>query len=134
MSNNNNALIAIAAAATALAAAATALVSGANPAPSSTSEAEPPQEEATAPTRRRGRPPGSTTAPAETKPEPAAEPEAEKPVGKTLDELRALIEPLVKSGQGDEVKKVISKYAPKLSEIEAKDHAAFAKDIEALNM
>lgn len=137
MSTNNNALIAIAAAATALAAAATALVSGekttcgnTNPAP--TPDAEPVQEEAPAPTKRRGRPPGNA-APAET----AAEPEPEKkPVGKTLDELREAIRPLVVQGgeQQAEVKKVIAKYAPKLSEIDPKDHAAFLKDIEALNM
>lgn len=130
---NNNALIAIAAAATALAAAATALVSGdnscGNVAATPSTDDAPAQDEAPAPAKRRGRPPGGA-APAETKPEP----EAEQKVGKTLEELRALIEPLVKGGQGDEVKKVIAKYAPKLSEIDPKDHAAFSKDIEALSM
>lgn len=133
---NNNALIAIAAAATALAAAATALVSGdnscGNAAAIPTADAEPAPEETQAPTKRRGRPPGSA-APAETKAEAPAE-EEKKPAGKTIEELRSLIEPLVKDGQGDDVKKVIAKYAPKLSEIDPKDHAAFLKDIEALNM
>lgn len=139
MANNNNALIAIAAAATALAAAATALVSsGDNPCgnaatPTPAADDTPAQEEVTTPAKRRGRPPGTSAPVVDVKPEPETEVE-KKPVGKTIEELRALIEPLVKSGQGDDVKKVIAKYAPKLGEIEPKDHAAFAKDIEALNM
>lgn len=141
---NKEALIAIAASATALAAAATALVSGetatpTNKRPEPSTDEAPQQEETPAPTtRRRGRP--AAVAPAATE---EATPEEEAPAkpaapaketGKTLDELRALIEPLVKAGQGDDVKKVITKYAAKLSEIEAKDHNAFQKDIEALSM
>lgn len=132
---NNNALIAIAAAATALAAAATALVSGDNScgnAAALSADDAPVQEETPAPAKRRGRPPG-TTAPAEAKAEAPAE-EEKKVVGKTIEELRSLIEPLVKGGQGDDVKKVIAKYAPKLGEIDPKDHGAFQKDIEALSM
>jgi len=83
----------------------------------------------------------------ETPAEPAAEPEKteEKPAepetpvtgGKTYEELKALIEPLVKGGQGAEVKKLIAKYDPESSPssiktMPAKNHAAFEKDIEAL--
>ncbi len=145
---NNNALIAIAAAATALAAAATALVSGAEvttcatlPPAASTDDAPPQQEEAPAPTKKRGRPPGTAAptpeAPAPTDAvKPESEPEAKKPevTGMSLEELQALIKPLIEDGQGADVKKVITKYATKLAEIDAKDHAAFAKDIQALSM
>lgn len=138
MANNNNALIAIAAAATALAAAATALVSGDNSCgnaatPTPAADDTPAQEEVTTPTKRRGRPPGTAAPVVDVKPEPeaAAEPE---PTGMKLEELQALIKPLIEEGKGAEVKKVISKYAPKLSEIAAKDHKAFSKDIEALSM
>jgi len=83
----------------------------------------------------------------ETPAEPAAEPEKteEKPAepetpvtgGKSYEELKALIEPLVKGGQGAEVKKLIAKYDPESSPssiktMPAKNHAAFEKDIEAL--
>ncbi len=80
----------------------------------------------------------------ETKVEPAPAPEPEKPKvtgGKTLDELRALINPLVLKARGPEVKAVLNKYAPEghsgdytlalLSE-RPDTHAAFAADIEAL--
>lgn len=98
---------------------------------------------------RRGRPPGSTNAalpvtetPAEpephpTKPEPPAKPEGSK----TLDELRALIKPLILATRGEEVKAVLNKFAPKdhsgdytlslLSE-RPETHAEFVKEIEAL--
>lgn len=71
--------------------------------------------------------------PAETPAEPAEEPTG----GKTYDELRAIIEPIVKDGKGPEVKKVIGKYAPGgggLKELEKtpQHHAAFEKDIAAL--
>lgn len=59
--------------------------------------------------------------------------EAEE-TGKTYDELRALIAPIVKDGQGEEVKKVIAKYSETgLKGMEAKHHAAFEKDIQALS-
>ncbi len=143
---NNNVLIAIAAAATALAAAATALVSGsqepvrATPAPAaSTDDAPPQQEEAPAPVKRRGRPPVAAApapeAPAETPVEKKEDTKAEPAVtGMTLEQLQALIKPLIEEGQGAAVKQVINKYAPKLADMEAKDHAAFAKDIQALSM
>lgn len=137
MANNNNALIAIAAAATALAAAATALVSGDNScgsvAATPAADDTPAQDEAPAPTKRRGRPPGTSAPVVDVKPEPEAEVEPE-PTGMKLEELQALIKPLIEEGKGTEVKKVISKYAPKLSEIAPKDHKAFSKDIEALSM
>lgn len=92
-----------------------------------------------APTRTRKPRGGNSTTPPPT-PEPEAEtpapdpePEAEKP-GKTYEELRALIEPFVKEGRGEEVKKVISKYsAGGLKTMEAKHHAAFEKDLAALS-
>jgi len=81
--------------------------------------------------------------PAQVEP-PAPVPEPEKPKvtgGKTLDELRALINPLVLKARGPEVKAVLNKYAPEghsgdytlalLSE-RPDTHAAFAADIEAL--
>lgn len=75
--------------------------------------------------------PAQEPAPAETaQPESPAEPEV---VGKTYEELRALIKPLVEGGQGAEVKQVIQKYAASLKEIQPKDHAAFEKDIAALS-
>jgi hypothetical protein len=74
-----------------------------------------------------------TPAPAETVAEPEALAEGG---GKTYDELRALIAPVVKDGQGEEVKKIIKKYAGEggsLKTLEAKHHAAFEKDIAALS-
>jgi hypothetical protein len=75
----------------------------------------------------------ATPAPAEAAAEPEAAAEGE---GKTYDELRALIAPVVKDGQGEEVKKIIKKYAGEgglLKTLEAKHHAAFEKDIAALS-
>jgi len=76
--------------------------------------------------------------------QPAPTPESEKPkAGKTLDELRALINPLVLKARGPEVKTVLNKYAPEghsgdytlaLLAERPDTHAAFAADIEALLM
>jgi hypothetical protein len=67
----------------------------------------------------------------ETVAEPAAAAEGE---GKSYEELRALIAPLVKDGQGEEVKKIIAKYSDSgLKGMEAKHQAAFEKDIAALS-
>lgn len=74
--------------------------------------------------------PAQEPAPAETAQPDPAEPEV---TGKTYEELRALIKPLVEGGQGAEVKQVIQKYAASLKEIQPKDHAAFEKDIAALS-
>jgi hypothetical protein len=74
--------------------------------------------------------PAEPTAPAE----PAA-PAEETTEGKTYEDLKALIAPLVKDGQGEEVKKVIKKYAGEggsLKTLESKHHASFEKDIQAL--
>lgn len=95
-------------------------------------------EEATTTTAepaKRGRKPAAAApiqepAPAETVQPDPAEPEV---TGKTYEELRALIKPLVEGGQGAEVKQVIQKYAASLKEIQPKDHAAFEKDIAALS-
>jgi len=102
------------------------------------------------------------TAPAETQSDPATpeapaepapvktrkprEPKAEKPVepepttteqpklnGKTYDDMKAVIEPLVKEGRGAEVKATIAKYSPTLKEMDPAHYAAFEKDIEALS-
>lgn len=71
-------------------------------------------------------------APAETaQPETPAEAESTEG-GKTYEELRALIKPLVEGGQGAEVKQVIAKYGASLKDIPAKHHAAFEKDLAAL--
>jgi hypothetical protein len=85
--------------------------------------------------KRRGRPP-TTPAPVET---PAAETK-ETPVtnGKTYEDLKVLIDPLVKGGQGPDVKTIIAKYAVGgggLKELATlpQHHAAFEKEIEALS-
>ena len=85
-----------------------------------------------APTKRRGRPP--VTTPAETPAEETAAPAEPAPTTgtKTYEELRELIKPLVEEGRGEEVKKVIGKYAASLKEIPADKQAAFVKDIEGL--
>lgn len=79
-----------------------------------------------APAKRRGRPPGGGAAPAE---QPAA------PAGKTVDELKVVIKPMIENDQGDEVKKLIAKHASpggtKLSDIPVANQAAFIKDVEA---
>jgi hypothetical protein len=77
---------------------------------------------------------------AETPAEPAAPAEPTAPAeetteGKSYEDLKALIAPLVKEGKGEEVKKVIKKYAGEggsLKTLEAKHHASFEKDIAAL--
>jgi hypothetical protein len=96
------------------------------------------QPEAEAPKAKRTKPaaPAPTVeTPAAAAPEAAPQPEAAtEGEGKTYDELRALIKPLVEGGQGEEVKKVIAKYSPNgLKNMEAKHHAAFEKDIAALS-
>lgn len=82
--------------------------------------------------KRRGRPLGTT---ATEKPAPAETGEATDP---TDDERfqgnRELIAPLVKGGQGEDVKKVIGKYSKgTLKELPAASQADFEKDIEALS-
>jgi len=67
----------------------------------------------------------------------AAEPEPAKsaaPAGKTYEDMRALIQPLVVGGRGAEVKAVVAKYAVSLSQMDAKDYPAFEQDIEALSI
>lgn len=102
--------------------------------PSETSDS--PSAPAEAPKKTRGKAAPTAEKPvepaAETPAEPAEEPAAE---GKTYEELRALIEPLVKGGQGEDVKKVISKYGANLKEVSTKPqtHAAFEKDLAALS-
>lgn len=73
-------------------------------------------------------------------PEKPAEPEPgdDEPKGKTYEELKALIEPLVKGGQGPDVKKLIAKYdpdgqPPSIKTMPAKNHAAFEKDLATLS-
>lgn len=72
-------------------------------------------------------------------PEKKEETTAEEPVegGKTYEELRALIEPYVKGGQGEDVKKLIKKYdpseTPSIKTMPAKNHAAFEKDLATLS-
>lgn len=78
---------------------------------------------------RRGRPPGGT---------PAGEPAGGGATGPTdaerLESNKALIKPLVESGNGEEVKKVIAKYSKTgLKDITAADQKAFETDIAALS-
>jgi len=66
--------------------------------------------------------------------EPAAE---EKPAttGKTYEDMKAVIEPLVKAGQGAAVKAVIAKHSPtgKLVDMDPAKYADFEADIDALS-
>lgn len=69
--------------------------------------------------------PAETVAPA---------PAAPTITGKTYEELKAIIKPVVEAGNGEDVKKVIAKYATNLKELEGKPehHEAFEKEIAAL--
>jgi hypothetical protein len=114
-----------------------------------------PSSEAPAP-KRRGRP-AANSAPTPATPEPAPDPQPEKtpepkpaevkPVAgqKTLDELRELIQPLIKKVRGQEVKAVLNKFKTDdwdkdadytlqaLSE-RPETHADFVSQIEGLLM
>lgn len=72
----------------------------------------------------------------ETPAEPAApaEPTAPTVTGKTYEELKAIIKPVVEAGNGEDVKKVIAKFAENLKALEGKPehHEAFEKEIAAL--
>lgn len=99
--------------------------------PTGTDPAEKPTGDAPA-APRRGRPPGSTNAP-----KAAIEPEKPAPTGgKTYEELRALIEPLVKEGRNSEVKAILVKYAPDLKTLATlpNHHKAFEADIDGLSL
>lgn len=65
-----------------------------------------------------------------------AEPDLAAPTvtGKTYEELKAIIKPVVEAGNGEDVKKVIAKYATNLKALEGKPehHEAFEKEIAAL--
>lgn len=77
---------------------------------------------------RRGRKPAEPAA-------PPAEPETPATQGMTEAALRELIAPLVESGKGTEVKKLIAKHGgTKLNDLPAAAHAAFARDVEALTI
>lgn len=75
----------------------------------------------------------TTTTATEAAAEEAAE-ETPTGNGKTYEDMRALIEPLVKNGQGADVKKIIAKYSPEggLKAMDAKHYAAFEKDLAAI--
>jgi hypothetical protein len=92
--------------------------------------------------KRRGRAPSNPTPPAtETAPPEQTHPVETKVETPAHDaeaayqKLRAVILPLVESGKGPEVKKVIAKYGTDLKDIATRPecHAAFEKDIEPLN-
>jgi len=121
------AILALAAAASALANAAVEMLRHIQGDAPTESEPEDNTDTPTAPaTRGRGRPPKAA---AET---PAAIP---APVGKTYEELRALIEPLVEDGKGEDVKKIVGKYSQSgLKALPADKQAAFIRDIEALSL
>ena len=92
-----------------------------------------------APAKKQGRSPKATPAPAEPEPtgyapvaEPPTEPAPSPAIGKTYEELREVIRPLVEQGKGAEVKAVIAKYGTSLKDLPPATHAAFEKDIEAL--
>lgn len=70
----------------------------------------------------------------ETPAETIAPAQLETPTGKTYEELKAIIKPVVEAGNGEDVKKVIAKYATNLKELEGKPehHEAFEKEIAGL--
>ncbi len=79
--------------------------------------------------KRRGRPPGGGT--------PAAATAGDTSTGPTdaerFEKNRALIKPLIDAAQGEDVKKVISKYSKSgLKDLPAESQAAFETDIAAL--
>ncbi len=113
-----------------------------------------PVEEPTAETKRLGRPrkgaavptvetPATEVASAPQEHTAEAKPVAPAVKGKTLEELKALIQPLIKAARGTEVKKVINDHAPEghsgdytlsaLSEHPEK-HDSFVSAIEMLSM
>jgi len=126
-------------------------------------EEAPEQEAATPPAKRPGRPPKAAAAPVQTEgvnpntrgpienPGPtASDPELSKPTdpvppikGKSIEELQALIQPLIAKRRGPEVKAVINKFKPEghegdylLSLIAQRPetHDAFVAEIETLKM
>jgi hypothetical protein len=73
--------------------------------------------------------------PAAEKKEESEQPKVEKPAGKTLDELKAACDSLVKGGEVAKVKDIIAKHGgTKLSDLPAENHAAFIAEIEALSI
>jgi len=129
---NKNIVLALAAAASSLSAAAMAVAQdlsstdtgscGQTPEPTKETSTEAVEEEK--PKQRRGRPAAEE--------KPAHEKDESKASGKTYDDMRAVIKPLVDEARGEEVKKVIAKYATSLKEMDPKDYPAFEKDIAAL--
>lgn len=141
MTNQKTIILALASAASALATAAAALAESCTDAPASVYPEVMPPGTANKPRRGPGRPPAQATSEpvTATAEAPAAQPPADPVVptngtAKTYEQLRAIIEPVVKNGQGEEVKKVIAKYAPNLKELAdlPQHHPAFEKDITAL--
>jgi len=112
-------------------------LSGVTPAPAVTEEptpAEAPAEE---------KKPRAKKAVVEKPAEPVVEKDAEEPaaeekpvtIGKTYDDMKAVIEPLVKADQGAAVKAVIAKHSPtgKLVDMDPAKYADFEADIDALS-
>jgi hypothetical protein len=64
-------------------------------------------------------------------PEPAPAPAEPAPVasGKTVDDLREIIEPLVKGGKKDAVKEIVGRFAPTLAQMNPSDYPAFENAI-----
>ncbi len=111
-------------------------------APSEAATPEQPAEEKPKRGRKPAPPAAAEPAPVETPaepapatPEPAASAANALPSEEEYQKLRALIDPLVKAGQGADVKKTIAKYSPEggLRTMDPKHHAAFEKDIAALS-
>jgi len=60
--------------------------------------------------------------------------EVEAPAGKTVEELKAIIKPLIDDARGEEVKKLIAKHGgTKLADLPPEAHEAFIKDIDAIS-
>lgn len=108
---------------------------GGGEAPEVSAPAEAPTKPKKAPKAEKPAEKPADPAPAETAAEEPAAAPAEG--GKTYEELKAIIAPLVASGEGLQVKAIIKKYDPEstppsLKTMPAKNHAAFEKDIQAL--
>lgn len=60
---------------------------------------------------------------------------AKEPPGKTLDDMKELVRPLLEEGRTEEVKKAVAKYSKTgIKDIPPESFAAFEKDIAALSI
>lgn len=85
-----------------------------------------PQETTATPEPKRGRGKAAAAAQPETPAEPAAPAQPEPTVtGKTYEDMKRVIKPLVEAGRGAEVRAAIAGFAPTLREMDPKHYEAF---------